>query len=95
VMLRPIYADIIKETTERINEVNQHDAYIGEFLLLPELVNEIILLREANPEFVRICHICGHAVITHRAAMRNEYPKHTEKKSCKECDCTTVRKVCD
>jgi hypothetical protein len=93
-VLRPTYADIIDEAGTRINEMSKIDASIGEYLLLQKLIDEITRLR-LGYEFVRMCHVCGHAVITHRAALRNEYPTRSEKKSCKECDCTAVRKVCD
>ena len=93
-VLRPTYADIIDEANVRAHETELLDIEHVDYLLVRELITEITRLR-LGYEFVRMCHVCGHAVITHRAALRNEYPIRIEKKSCKECDCTAVRKVCD
>jgi hypothetical protein len=92
--LRPTYADIIQEAEVRAQETELYDIEHVDYLLVRSLIAEIERLR-LGYEFVRMCHICGHAVITHRAAMKNEYPVRIEKKSCKECDCTAIRKVCD
>jgi hypothetical protein len=93
-VLRPTYADIINEAEVRAQETELLDIEHVDYLLVRELIKEITRLR-LGYEFVRMCHVCGHAVITHRAAMKNEYPTRFEKKSCKECDCTAVRRVCD